>query len=144
MKFDVFGFGNALVDILIKVDESHVMELDLNKGLFHLVEEEKSGKILERFSDFDQKTVPAGSAANTIFAISSIGGNAVLCGKVGKDAHGDMYEEVVVKDEIKSQWDFIFIYKRRPWLAISKRCCTCKIIISVGAGSKIVILCIYY
>ena len=70
MAFDVFGFGNALVDILIQVDDNHISELDLEKGTFHIVEEERIGELLQKFREKDKKIVPAGSCGNTIFALS--------------------------------------------------------------------------
>lgn len=103
MAFDVFGFGNALVDILIQVDDSHISELDLEKGTFHMVGEEKIGELLQKFREKDKKIVPAGSCGNTIFALSSLGADVVLCGKIGKDPHGNLYEEIVLKDNIKSR-----------------------------------------
>ncbi|MBN1896456.1 MAG: adenosine kinase [Candidatus Aenigmarchaeota archaeon] len=103
MAFDVFGFGNTLVDIVMKVDDSHVMELDLRKGTFHLVGEDKIRGVLEKFQNHRKTTVPAGSAANTVFALSSLGADTVLCGKIGNDPHGDLYEEIVIRDRITSR-----------------------------------------
>ncbi len=102
MALDVFGFGNTLVDILIQVDDSHIAELDLKKGTLHLVDEPKMGDLLERFSGTDQRVVPAGSCANTIFALSSLGADVMLCGKIGEDAHGDLYEEIMIRDRVSS------------------------------------------
>jgi sugar/nucleoside kinase (ribokinase family) len=103
MAFDVFGFGNTLVDILIQVDDEHIAELELKKGTLHLVDEPKMQELLERFRESDQQVVPAGSCANTVFALSSLGADVVLCGKIGRDPHGDLYEEVVLKDRVSSR-----------------------------------------
>ncbi|MCD6496572.1 MAG: adenosine kinase [Candidatus Aenigmarchaeota archaeon] len=102
MTYDIFGFGNTLVDILIKVDESHIAELDLRKGTFHLVEEAKMADVLRRFDSSEKKVIPAGSAANTVFAAASLGASTVLCGKLGNDRYGSLYEEIIIEDNVKS------------------------------------------
>ncbi len=45
---------------------------------------------------------PAGGTTNTLMGIANLGGKCVLCGKIGKDSHGDFYEEIITKDNIKS------------------------------------------
>ena len=102
-SFDVFGFGNALVDIVIQVDDSHILDFGLKKGNFHIVEGGRMKEILKELDGKERKIVPAGSCANTIFALSSLGADVVLCGKVGNDPHGKLYEEVVLKDSIRSR-----------------------------------------
>ncbi|UCD03082.1 MAG: adenosine kinase [Candidatus Aenigmatarchaeota archaeon] len=103
MAFDVFGFGNVLVDILIQIDDSHIAELDLKKGNFHLAGPGKIRGLLEHFDHQEKKIVPAGSSANTIFALSSLGSDVVLCGKIGEDPHGKMYEDIVLENRIRSR-----------------------------------------
>ncbi len=103
MALDVFGFGNALVDILVQIDDDHIAELDLKKGLFHLVDNSKIEELLRKFESPENKIVPAGSCANTIFALSSLGADVALCGKIGNDPHGKLYEEIVLKDGINSR-----------------------------------------
>jgi sugar/nucleoside kinase (ribokinase family) len=103
MTFDVFGFGHPLVDILIQIDERHISELDLRKGTSHLVREEKMRELLQKFDVKEKKIVPAGSCANTIFSLSSLGASVVLCGKIGNDSHGNLYEEILLKDNVRSR-----------------------------------------
>lgn len=103
MKYDVFGLGDTLMDILIEVDDQYLLEWDLKKGQFHSANKEKIKEIMEKLKDKKNKITPAGSCANTIFGIASLGGNAVLCGKVGRDRHGDIFEEIVIKEGIKSR-----------------------------------------
>lgn len=102
MKYDVFGIGDALMDILIEVEHSKLLELNLKCGQFHLVDEENSKKILKNIEKNDVKTSPGGSSANTIHGVAMLGGNAVFCGKVGKDKHGDMYEEKMAQSRVKT------------------------------------------
>lgn len=100
-KFDVFGIGNALMDILIKVDEGHLVEFDLKKGTSHLFEKEEFEEMLKKLSEREHKLIPAGGTTNTLMGIANLGGRCVLCGKIGKDKHGDYYEDMITKDNIK-------------------------------------------
>ncbi|MBL7054473.1 adenosine kinase [Candidatus Woesearchaeota archaeon] len=102
MKYDVFGIGNAIMDFLIQVHPDELIELDLKKGQFHLIDEEHSKKILEKVKNSEMKIVPGGSSANTLYGISLIGGSVVFCGKVGKDKHGDIYEQKLIGANAKS------------------------------------------
>jgi len=92
-EHDVFGIGSALMDFLIEIDEDELLEMDLNKGEMHLIDEEKSKKILKKLENYNVKTAPGGSSANTLAGIAILGGKAVFCGKVGKDKHGEIYEQ---------------------------------------------------
>ncbi|MEK6940261.1 MAG: adenosine kinase [Nanoarchaeota archaeon] len=91
--YDVIGLGNTIIDLLVEVDEQKLLELDLKKGEFHLVDEQKSKELLERIhlSQCSIKTVPGGSSANTIRGIALLGGKTILYGKVGRDKHGEIY-----------------------------------------------------
>ncbi|MCK4588931.1 MAG: adenosine kinase [Nanoarchaeota archaeon] len=100
-KFDVFGIGNALMDILIKIDDDHLVEFDLKKGRSHLFEREEFEKMLKKLEEREHKLIPAGGTTNTIMGLANLGAQCVLCGKIGRDKHGDYYEDVIVKDDIK-------------------------------------------
>lgn len=90
---DVIGLGNALMDLLIEVNEKKLEEMNLKKGEFHLVDEGRAKEILLKISQegFVIDTVPGGSVANTLKGISFLGGSTILCGKVGEDEHGERY-----------------------------------------------------
>lgn len=96
MKYDVFGLGNALMDILIEVDDNQLAEIidrfNLMKGEIRLFNEKKIKEVLEVIGKFDVVISPGGSCANTIHGIECLGGKAAYCGKVGKDRYGDLYE----------------------------------------------------
>lgn len=102
-KYDAVGIGSALMDFLVEVGEDELLEMDLKKGEMHLIDEEKSKAILKKLENYSVKLAPGGSAANTLAGISVFGGSAVLCGKVGKDKHGDIYEERTVEEGVKSR-----------------------------------------
>ena len=90
---DVIGLGNALMDLLVEVNERTLLEFNLKKGEFHLVDAEKAKILLKKINEQELKieAVPGGSAANTLKGIALLGGEAILCGKVGQDEHGEMY-----------------------------------------------------
>ncbi|MEW5897150.1 MAG: adenosine kinase [Nanoarchaeota archaeon] len=106
---DVIGFGNALMDILVEVDEHKLsqfaLEFGFKKGEMHLVDEQKARQILSKIEAEQLKTemVPGGSAANTIKGVAFLGGKALLCGKVGKDAQGLSYVQQMKEHGITSR-----------------------------------------
>jgi sugar/nucleoside kinase (ribokinase family) len=102
MKYDVFGIGSAIMDFLIQVHPNELLELDLKKGHFHLVDETKSKSVLDSIKKSEMKIAPGGSCANSLFGIAQLGGSVVFCGKVGKDEHGMIYEQQMVDCGVKS------------------------------------------
>jgi len=93
MKYDVFGIGSALMDFLIEVEHNELLELNLKKGNFHLIDEEHSKRLLKKLENYKVRISPGGSSANTLYGVALLGGKVVFCGKIGKDRHGDIYEE---------------------------------------------------
>ena len=89
---DVVGIGNALLDIVIEVDNTTLRELHLTKGKMHLIDKEMSGRIRSRLEKKPITMVPGGCAANTIAGLASIGGSSALFGRVGADPFGETYE----------------------------------------------------
>jgi len=100
-KYDICGLGNPLMDFLIKVEDLHISELELKKGVSHLLDEDHAERILEKFTEY--KIVPAGGATNTLMGIAALGGKCVLLGVVGAGRVGDMYEEIVSKQGVVSR-----------------------------------------
>lgn len=102
MKHDVFGIGNAIMDLFVQVSPNELIELDLKKGQFQLIDQEQSKKILEKVKKMDIKTTRAGSSANVLYNIALLGGKVVFCGKVGNDEHGDIYEQEFTRENSRS------------------------------------------
>ena len=92
-KYDVFGVGNAIVDILAQVDDSLVTDLGLNKGGMALMSTQQQGEVLTKINDPALKFASGGSAANTMVAIKQSGGTGVYAGKVADDSNGQFYKE---------------------------------------------------
>ena len=83
--------GNAIVDILVKVDNSFLAAYNLNKGSMSLVNNEEFNKIFSQFTKYKIKS--GGSAANTAVGYSSFGGNSLFFGSVGKDEFGSSFKK---------------------------------------------------
>jgi sugar/nucleoside kinase (ribokinase family) len=103
MELDVYALGNALVDIQVQVEDSLLTELGLEKGNRYLTEHSRQEEILRRLLGSDSldgarkagklQTAAGGSAANTMYGISQLGGRAGFCGKIANDGLGAIYAE---------------------------------------------------
>lgn len=99
--FDVFGIGNALVDILAFVDDAVLEKLQLVRGSMHLVDSAAQAQVLGRLEGAALKLASGGSAANTMIAIAQSGGNGFYTGKVAHDPHGEFYQQDMVRSGIR-------------------------------------------
>ena len=92
-KYQVFGIGNALVDMEFEVSDSFFTEHGIEKGLMTLVDEETQHRMVGTLtSEYGLiKRAGGGSAANTIVAISQFGGHTFYACKVADDEAGDFY-----------------------------------------------------
>lgn len=100
---DVFGIGNAIIDLLIEVNDDLLEELKINKGQFRGVGEKESEAIIDKVGKTRFKQVPGGSAANVTSGIAKLGGKAVFCGKVGLGSFGAFYENQLSDDGVKTR-----------------------------------------
>ncbi len=87
--FDVIGIGNAIVDILVKADDSFLKGHSLTKGSMSLVNQEKANSLYEAIGPGMETS--GGSAANTLSGISQLGGKAEFIGRVKKDQLGEIF-----------------------------------------------------
>ena len=87
--FDVVGICNALVDILVEVEESDIKALGLTKGIMHLVDAEKQMNLLKYFGDKPLAIELGGSAMNAIRTIASLGKKTAFAGMVANDNFGE-------------------------------------------------------
>ena len=92
-KYDVFGVGNAIVDILAQVEDHVINDLSLNKGSMALMSTEQQGDILTAINDPSLTFAAGGSAANTMVAITQSGGTGVYTGRVADDTNGEYYKK---------------------------------------------------
>ena len=92
-KFDVFGVGNALVDVLAQVEDKFVGDIDLAKGSMTLMDTEQQSSVLAGLENHNLRLASGGSAANTMVAVAQSGGSGVYMGKVAQDTHGEFYKK---------------------------------------------------
>ncbi len=91
-EFQLYGLGNALVDIFIEVSDADFASLGFERGSSRLVERAEQQALLERFKDHDLRLVSGGSVANSVIAFSQLGGAAAYLGCVGDDRYGLFYQ----------------------------------------------------
>lgn len=88
-RFDVVGVGNAIVDILVHVEEPFLDEHSLAKGTMSLVDSEQAETLYSAVGAGIEAS--GGSAANTVAGIASLGGSACFIGKVRNDQLGSIF-----------------------------------------------------
>jgi len=91
MKYDVFGVGNALVDIQARISENWLASTGFDKGIMTLVDDAQQKAVLDRLSGVSLNRCAGGSAANTIVAVADFGGKTAYAGKVAKDEVGEFF-----------------------------------------------------
>lgn len=90
-KYDVYGIGNALVDMEFEVTADFLKKADISKGLMTLVDEDRQTEIITTLHGVQHKRSCGGSAANTMIAVSQFGGKSFYSCKVASDETGDFY-----------------------------------------------------
>ena len=91
MSYDVYGIGNALVDVQSQVSDEILSQTGFDKGIMTLVDNDKQQDLLGQLDANAFNRCPGGSAANTIVGIAEFGGNAAYVGKVGNDSMGQFF-----------------------------------------------------
>lgn len=102
MKYDVFGMGNPLIDILVDVDDEFIEKHGLTKGVFHPVDWETMKALLNEIHDMEKVIMPGDSTANTLVGVANFGGKAIFCGCVGDDEHGIYYDQEFARQNVTS------------------------------------------
>ena len=96
----ILGIGNAIVDVICKVNENFISSNGLTKGTMKLIFDESEFKNL--FSNLKiEKTVSGGSVANSIVGLSQLGNDVGFIGKISDDDLGIKYEEGLKKENVK-------------------------------------------
>lgn len=102
MKYDVFGLGNALMDVQVFIDEKFLKIHNVPKGIMTLIEESRSREILESIGNLKTVFVPGGSCGNTMSTIAVLGGKSVFTYVVADDMYGRLYETKISERGVKS------------------------------------------
>jgi sugar/nucleoside kinase (ribokinase family) len=94
----VVGIGNAIVDVICKVNDEFLAQNGLTKSTMKLVDENEFKKLLSNLTI--EETVAGGSVANSIVGLSQLGNKVSFIGKVSDDNLGNKYEESLVKEKV--------------------------------------------
>ncbi len=95
----ILGIGNAIVDVICKVDESFLSDNKLTKSTMKLVDEVEFNNLLSSLKI--EETVSGGSVANSIVGLSQLGDKVGFIGKVNDDELGTKYEEGLKKENVE-------------------------------------------
>ena len=102
----ILGMGNAIVDVICKVDESFISQNNLTKSNMKLIfDENEFKKLLSNLKI--EKTISGGSVANSIVGLSQLGNEVGFIGKVSEDDFGEKYEIGLKKENVK------YFYKKK-------------------------------
>jgi sugar/nucleoside kinase (ribokinase family) len=96
----ILGIGNAIVDVICKVNEEFLIQNNLTKGTMKLIFDENEFKNLLKTLKIE-KTVSGGSVANSIVGLSQLGNQVGFIGKVSDDEFGIKYEKGLKKENVK-------------------------------------------
>ena len=91
--------GNAIVDVICKVEDNFLVKNKLKKSTMKLVDEIEFNKLLSNLNI--KETISGGSVANSIVGLAQLGNEVGFIGKVNMDELGDKYEEGLKKENVK-------------------------------------------
>ena len=95
----ILGIGNAIVDVICKVEDKFITQNNLTKSTMKLVDEAEFKKLLSTLKI--EETVSGGSVANSIVGLSQLGNKVGFIGKVSDDDLGNKYEEGLKKENVE-------------------------------------------
>jgi len=95
----VLGIGNAIVDVICKVEDNFLSENNLTKSTMKLVDKTEFKKLLSNLKI--EETIAGGSVANSIVGLSQLGNAVSFIGKVNNDDLGNKYEKSLTDEKVK-------------------------------------------
>ena len=95
----ILGIGNAIVDVICKVEDKFLTDNELTKSTMKLVDETEFKKLLSSLKI--EETVSGGSVANSIVGLSQLGNKVGFIGKVNNDDLGEKYEHGLKKENVQ-------------------------------------------
>ena len=103
----ILGIGNAIVDVICKVEDNFISQNNLTKSNMKLIfDENEFKKLLSNLKI--EKTISGGSVANSIVGLSQLGNDVGFIGKISNDNFGIEYENGLKKENV----DFIYSKKK--------------------------------
>ena len=94
-KVDLIGLGNAIVDIIVNIEDEFLEINNLKKGTMNLINSDESKKLLENCKVI--KHISGGSSANTVVCLSELGNKVQFIGRVKNDQFGDFFSSDIKK-----------------------------------------------
>ncbi len=111
----VLGIGNAIVDVICKVNDDFLIKNNLTKGLMKLIfDETEFSNLLSNLKI--EKTISGGSVANSIVGLSQLKNNVGFIGKISDDDFGAKYEEGLKKENVN------FLYTKKKEILPTGTC----------------------
>ena len=95
---NILGIGNAIVDVICKINDQYLLENKLTKSTMKLVDGEEFNKLLSTLKI--EGTISGGSVANSIVGLSQLGNDVGFIGKINSDELGQKYEEGLIKEKV--------------------------------------------
>ena len=95
----VLGIGNAIIDVICKVDDEYLKKNNLTKSTMKLVNEKEFKSLTSNLKI--QETVSGGSVANSIVGLSQLNNQVGFIGKINNDEFGHKYEDGLKKENVK-------------------------------------------
>ena len=96
----ILGIGNAIIDVICKVEESFLIKNNLTKSNMKLIfDTEEFNSLLSNLKI--EKTISGGSVANSIVGLSQLGNQVGFIGKISDDDFGNKYEEGLKKAHLR-------------------------------------------
>lgn len=92
-RYDIYGVGNALVDIEYQIDIDKLLALECDKGIMTLIDSARHHELLKKLEGHDGHMTGGGSAANTIVAAAQLGSNNFYACRVADDTSGRFFIE---------------------------------------------------
>ena len=123
----IIGIGNAIVDVICKVDDQYLIDNRLTKSTMKLVDETEFQKLLSTLKI--EQTISGGSVANSIVGLSQLGNDVGFIGKINDDDLGQKYEEGLTKENVK------YFYNKKKEISPTG---TCLILITPDAERTMV------
>ena len=104
----ILGIGNAIVDVLCRVNEDFLTKNNLTKSTMKLIEEEEFNNLLLNLKI--EQTISGGSVANSIVGLAQLKNNVGFVGKINDDKFGQKYEEGLKKENV----NYLYSKKKEP------------------------------
>jgi sugar/nucleoside kinase (ribokinase family) len=123
----ILGIGNAIVDVICRVEDQYLLDNELTKSTMKLVDENEFKKLLSTLTI--EETISGGSVANSIVGLSQLKNDVGFIGKINDDDLGQKYEQGLIKEKVQ------YLYQKKEEISPTG---TCLILITPDAERTMV------